>query len=193
MDEIFSFCMKIYRINDFPYAYLNHSDPLLKNAITDIIYPNQVASGGMEPRFRWVYIIDPLNTYFGYVKEHHVGNIDPGTPAHLRAGGTYIYKYTPLFYSGATPATSVTRINVTDRRGTETSYTASRLGHILSENIAEQVTLRPSSPASNYEKTFRYNDDGNLEQRVDVFEGVSDVTYTDPCAPSCGVGIACIG
>jgi RHS repeat-associated protein len=172
-------------LNDFPggkvtaYAYRNHSDPRLANALTEVVYPNEnVAGGTTDSRLAWTYY--ESGEFFGYVHTHTVGN--PDAPGNSAAGGDYAYEYETLGIPLGDPVTANTpagRTTITDRRGTITTVELNFMGQILREEIRSNLELRPNEPAA-YVRTFQFTEDGNLARKTDALGTSVEYLYPDP-------------
>ena len=91
-------------------------NPALKYALTEVIYPNQVADGSNTPRYSWTYEhIVPEggnNPYLGFVKKYTCG------------GGTFSYSYRADASAASLSGDDfmnkpLTTVTVVDRKGTE--------------------------------------------------------------------------
>ncbi|HLG20591.1 MAG TPA: DUF6531 domain-containing protein, partial [Bdellovibrionota bacterium] len=168
-------------LNDFDfgkvtsYTYLNDPDPRLKNALTSVTFPNQNGGVGGGSRLEWTYQMNSGAPFFGHVLTHTVGN--PVASGDLAAGGIYTYAYTRIGDALGDVNTPTTQIDATDRRGTLTRYEVNRIGHILSEKIFTHG-LRAGSPPS-YEKGNSYNNDGLINQTVDVLGTRGNFTFAE--------------
>lgn len=171
-------------VNDFPngktteYEYLRATDPRLSHALTAVIYPNEVAAGGIKPaRLSWTYEQSVTSVFFGFVKTHSIGNTSTGSST-LDAGGVFTYSYELLPVAGApTTNDAVIRTTVVDRRNTTSKLELNILGQTLKEVIEEQVPSIRSTPQGPFTRTFTYTEDGRLNSAKRPLGGELVISY----------------
>lgn len=169
-------------LNDFidgkttRYDYHTATDPRLRHAVTDVVYPQELSTGGLETRKAWTFDdADPNDVLYGFATSFAVGN---GS-----VGGTYTVDQRGVFDPAATSPdanTPLVHLTATDRSGTVSRFDCNRLGQVVQESI-ESRNVRGDDPVDlEFNRDFSYTEDGDLVDHTSPLQNGSLRTHPDP-------------